>query len=229
MNRVRISAVASFFLLLLWSCLAFAAATTEAISGDVLLAPANGEYASLAYGERVDSGATIKTGANGRVVLRFDDGQKVSISESSLFVVNEYKFNPHKPAQSSFIVSLLKGGLRAVTGVIGETNKRNVVFKSPVATVGIRGTDFQLYFDNKLYINVLSGAISATNDGGTTVFDAKTQPTGQVIDAQTKALPAPASIFPAAAQGAFRLQQQQPLMGPVKEPNPRDPNCKDRS
>ena len=229
MNRLRITTVASFLLLLLWSCFALAAATTEAISGVVLMAPANGDYGSLAYGQRVDSGATIKTGANGRVVLRFDDGQKISISEGSLFVVNEYKFNPHKPADSSFIVSLLKGGLRAVTGVIGETKKSNVTFKSPVATVGIRGTDFQLFFDNKLYINVLSGSISATNGGGTTVFDAKLQPTGQVIDAQTKPRPAPPTTFPAAAQGAFRLQQRQPLMGPVKEPNPSDPNCKDRS
>lgn len=228
MNRLRISSVTSFIVLLLWSCIAFAAATTQAVSGEVQMAPAKGDYGSLAFGQRVESGATIKTGANGRVVLRFDDGQMISISESSLFVVNEFKFNAHKPAESSFVVSLFKGGMRAVTGVIGETNKSNVTFKSPVATVGIRGTDFQLFFENKLYINVIQGAISVANEGGTTVFDAKTQPSGQVANAQTKAQAAPPNTFPAAAQGAFRLQQAQPLMGPVQAPNPKDPNCNDR-
>jgi len=228
MNNVRVSAIACFFLLLFWSCLSFAAATTQAVSGDVQMAPAKGDYGTLAFGQRVETGATIKTGATGRVVLRFDDGQMVSISEGSLFVISNYKFNAHKPADSNLAVSLFKGGMRAVTGAIGEANKSNVTFKTPVATVGIRGTDFQLYMENKLYINVLSGAIAATNEGGTTVFDAKSQATGQVANAQTRPTAAPPAAFPAGAQGAFRLQQQQPLMGPVKDPNPTDPTCKDR-
>lgn len=228
MNHARVFAVAGSLALLFWSCPSFAAATTQALSGEVQMAPAKGEYGALAFGQRVESGATIKTGGNGRVVLRFDDGQMVSISEGSLFVITDYKFNAHKPAESNFAVSLFKGGMRAVTGAIGEANKSNVSIKTQVATVGIRGTDFQLYMENKLYINVLSGAVSATNDGGTTVFEAKFNPTGQVLNAQTRPAPAPPSAFPASAQGAFRLQQNQPLMGPVKEPNPSDPTCKDR-
>ena len=226
MKILRISAIAGF--LMLCSCLTFAAATVQAVSGEVQVAPAKGDYGPLAFGQRVESGATIKTGGNGRVVLNFDDGQKVSISEGSLFVITDYKFNAHKPADSNFAVSLFKGGMRAVTGAIGDANKSNVTIKTQVATVGIRGTDFQLYMDNKLYINVLSGAIVATNEAGSLVFDAKTQPTGQVLSAQSRPTAAPPAAFPAAAQGAFRVQQHQPLMGPVSEPNPTDPSCKDR-
>ena len=228
MKNLRIPAIASFLVLLFWSCWTFAAATTQAVSGDVQMAPAKGDYGVLAFGQRVESGATIKTGGNGRVVLRFDDGQMMSISEGSLFVITDYKFNAHKPAESNFAVSLFKGGMRAVTGAIGEANKNNVTIKTQVATVGIRGTDFQLFMENKLYINVLSGAIVATNEAGSMVFDAKLQPTGQVLSAQARPTAAPPTAFPAAAQGAFRLQQQQPLMGPVKDPNPQDPTCKDR-
>jgi len=100
MNRVRIST--SFIVLWFWSCLTLAAATTQALSGDVQMAPANGEYGSLAFGQRVETGATIKTASTGRVVLRFDDGQMVSIAESSLFVINNYKFNAHKPEEAIF-------------------------------------------------------------------------------------------------------------------------------
>jgi hypothetical protein len=214
-------------LLALVSGFVFAAATTQAVSGQVTMAPAKGEYAPLVFGQRVESGASIKTGSNGRVILRFDDGQMVSITEGSLFVVTEYKFNAHKPQESSFFGSLVKGGMRAVTGAIGEANKNNVMIKTPVATVGIRGTDFQLFVENKLYINLLSGAIAVTNNGGSTVFDEKS-PSGLVADAESKAVAAPVSSFPAAAQAAFRIQQNQPLMGPVKDPNPQDPTCKDR-
>lgn len=227
MDKLRFPFLVGLVLMLV-SNFVLAAATTQAVSGLVTMAPAKGEYAPLAFGERVESGASIKTGPNGRVILRFDDGQLISITESSLFVVNDYKFNPHKPAESNFFASLVKGGMRAVTGAIGEANKSNVMIKTSVATMGIRGTDFQLYLDNKLYINVISGAVSATNDGGVEVFDAKTQPSGMVPDAHSKAVATPMTTFPAAAVGAFRLQQNQPLMGPVKEPNPQDPTCKDR-
>lgn len=226
MKSMRLVAFVGFLLSLV-SGFAYSAATTQAVSGEVTMAPAKGEYGKLAFGERIESGSTVKTGANGRVILRFDDGQMVSVTESSVFVVTEYKFNAHKPQESGFIGSLVKGGMRAVTGAIGEANKNNVMIKTSVATVGIRGTDFQLYVDNKLYLNVISGAIVATNEAGSMVFDT-TKPTGVVHDAHTAPAAAPPSSFPAAAQGAFRLQQNQPLMGPVKDPNPKDPTCKDR-
>ena len=228
MNNLRIPTFIGFLFLLIASQLVFAAATTQAVSGEVQMAPAKGDYGTLAFGQRVETGATIKTGANGRVVLRFDDGQMLSISEGSLFVISDYKFNAHKPTESSFVASLLKGGIRAVTGAIGEANKDNVTIKTQVATIGIRGTDFQLFMENKLFINVITGAIIATNEGGSMVFDAKSQPTGQVLNAQTRPTAAPPGAFPATAQGSFRLQQQQPLMGPIKDPNPKDPTCKDR-
>ena len=87
MNKLRISTFAVLLFLLTGPGLAFAAATTQAVSGEVQMAPAMGEYTALAFGERVETGATIKTGPNGRVVLRFDDGQMLSISEGSLFVI----------------------------------------------------------------------------------------------------------------------------------------------
>lgn len=214
--------------LMLVSAFAFAGATVQALSGQVTAAPAKGEFSPLAFGQRVESGATIKTGANGRTILRFDDGQMISLTESSQFVVTEYKFNAHKPQEGSFIGSLVKGGMRAVTGAIGEANKSNVMIKTPVATAGIRGTDFLLFFDNKLYLHVVSGAIVVRNDGGSADFDAKVQPDGSVADARTRPAPADPGSFSATAMGSFRLLQNQPLMGPVKDPNPQDPTCKDR-
>lgn len=212
-------------LLSLLSAAAFAAATTQTVSGEVLVSTGSGDYEALAFGQRIESGATIKTGADGRVVLRFDDGQMLYLTESSLLVVSEYKFDAHNPADSKFQASLLKGSLRAVTGVIGEANKKNVTFKTPVATVGITGTDFQLVMGNALYINVISGIVVASNDAGSMMFDAKGRPNGQVLNAKTRPAAAAPGVLPSAVQGVFRRQKQQPLMGPIMDPNPKDPAC----
>lgn len=226
MNQLR--RATAFLILLLWSCVSLAAATVITVKGDVQMTPLQGIPGQLASGQRIESGAAIKTGANGETALRFDDGQMLALSGSTSFILNEYKFNAHKPEESSFIASLLKGGLRAVTGIIGETNKNNVTIKVDVATVGIRGTDFMLFYDNELYIAVLDGAISATNRGGEAIFDAKAQPTGMAINADTKAQPATEDRFPAAAQGAFRILQAYPLSDTIRKPNPKDPTCGDR-
>jgi hypothetical protein len=54
---------------------------------------------------------------------------------------------------------------------------------------------------NPAYVNVLSGAISATNGGGAVVFGAGS--IGQVASASALSVPIPASALPAAASGAF--------------------------
>ncbi len=207
---------------------AWAAATTHAVSGNVMVTPADGKPGKLAVGQRVDTGASIKTEHGANAVLRFDDGQIVSVGSDSLFVITEYKFNAHQPKESSFVGSLFKGAVRAVTGVIGEANKDNVKIKTPAATIGIRGTDFTLLLDTRLYLHVLDGAISATNAGGEVVFSATNQPYGVVASPQTAPRPAKADEMPTAIQGAIRQFQSQPLSDKIRKPDPNDPTCSDR-
>jgi hypothetical protein len=58
--------------------------------------------------------------------------------------VDDFVFDKKQPTEGRFFVSLLKGGLRAFTGVIGRTNHDNVTVRTPTATVGIRGTGWDL-------------------------------------------------------------------------------------
>lgn len=220
--------LATALALMLWLPAAWSAATTHAVAGDVLLTPAKGAEGKLAVGQRVETGATIKTAHGANAVLRFDDGQIVSVGSDSLFVITEYKFDPHKPKEGSFVGSLFKGAVRAVTGVIGETNKDNVKVKTPAATIGIRGTDFGLFLDSRLYLHVYDGAISATNAGGQMVFSATNQPYGIVASPQTAPRAAQPEELPAAVQGTFRQFQGQPLSDKIRKPDPKDPTCADR-
>ena len=222
--------------LLFWSCASLAAATVITVSGYAQMTPLTGKPEQLASGQRIESGAAIKTGEGSSATLRFDDGQAIALSAKTSFVINEYKFNAHKPEESSFIGSLLKGGMRAVTGIIGEANKNNVTFKTDVATVGIRGTDFQLFYDGKLYLTVQDGAISVANEGGEEVFNEEEvsdikglpNPVGMVVNATTKAKPITIDELPAAALAVFRVLQMLPLSDKIREPNPDDPTCADR-
>ena len=221
-------AVLGFWLLILVSSVAFAAgATTHSVTGEVLLMPAKGETSQLALGQRVESGAMLKS-STGSAILRFDDGQLISIAPDTTLTITDYKFNPQKPEEGNFVATLFKGAMRAVTGLIGERNKQNVMIKTSVATMGIRGTDFQLYLDSRLYISVLDGAVSATNDAGSAIFDAKNQPLGVVPSAQTQPRPATQAEFPANASAPFRQMQMLPLSDQTKKPNPADPTCVDR-
>jgi len=83
---------------------------------------------------------------------------------------------------------MLKGGLRAVTGLIGKRNREKVSFQTETATIGIRGTHFGALFCNSdcggiptvsgqvpangLHVDVASGAVVVTNGAGQVVLNA---------------------------------------------------------
>jgi len=56
--------------------------------------------------------------------------------------LDQFKFSEDKPQEDSFIYGLLRGGLRAVTGLLGRRSKEAYELKTATATVGIRGTTF---------------------------------------------------------------------------------------
>jgi hypothetical protein len=59
----------------------------------------------------------------------------------SELLISEFEFNPNSYA-GDLAISLLKGTMRVVTGLIGKTAPDNVRFSTPSATIGIRGTEF---------------------------------------------------------------------------------------
>lgn len=226
MTRKAFSLLVPIFLSLV-SLGAWASATTLSVSGDAQVIPKGGSSARLAEGQRVDSGATLKTGPNSGVTIRFDDGQLLALTSNSNLVIDEYRFNPHKPEEGGILTSLFRGGMRTVTGLIGKASPESVKVATPVATIGIRGTDFQLFIDGRLYISVGEGTIGVANTSGETVFDGTKQPLGIVQDAQTKARAATLSEFSADAVAAMRRLDIEPNFG-TRKPNPNDPSCSDR-
>ncbi len=178
----------------------WAAAVVQSIYGEVR-AEAAGKSSALVANERIDAGTTIETGNNGQVVLRFDDGQVTALSANSSFRIDQYRFDAAKPEDGNIALSLLKGALRAVTGLIGKRNPSRFALATPNATIGIRGTDFMVAIVNPVYVSVSEGAISTANAAGTVNFSAGA--TGMVASSTTLATSIAASALPAGVGAAF--------------------------
>ena len=109
--------------------------------------------------------------------MKFNDGAETVLRPESQMKVDAYKYDDQKPESDNVLFSLIKGGMRSVTGLIGKRNREKVQFTAPNATVGIRGTHFGMLVcqndcgaiptprggppPNGLHVDVLDGAVTA--------------------------------------------------------------------
>ena len=125
---------------------------------------------ALKIGDLVESGATISTGDKSTAVIKFEDGQVMALAERTSLRVVDYRYNKQRVSQSSAVFSLLQGGLRFISGVIGSTNRNNFRMTAGVATIGIRGTDGTVTFDavtQAVTAAVNAGALEMATPQGT--------------------------------------------------------------
>lgn len=143
-----------------------ASAKAVAVQGSITVEGLNGERRKVVHGSSVYPGDLVETGPDGRAVLAFRDDSKVSLGGGTRFKVDDFVFDRNNPSDGRFLVSLLKGTVRALTGLIGKTQARNVGFKTPTATVGIRGTGLDMSCDDNGcgFFNWL-GSITVTPEG----------------------------------------------------------------
>jgi len=181
---------------LLASAQAFADATITSMKGDVRV----GNEPAIAT-QRIFSGNTVNTGIGAQAILKFDDQQQIVLNENTTFRIADFRYRAAEPRGDRAVFDLLRGALRFITGVVGARNPNVVQLRVPQATIGIRGTDFMVALVNPAYVNVISGAVSTTNAGGSVVFGAGQ--IGQVASASSLATTIPAASLPAAASSAF--------------------------
>ena len=90
----------------------------------------------------VESGDTLVTEKNTYALVRFIDNSEITLKPATTFKVDQFAFDAGKPDGDQAAFSLVKGGLRSVTGLLGKRNKEKFSLKTPSATIGIRGTTF---------------------------------------------------------------------------------------
>jgi hypothetical protein len=135
-------------MLLVLSCVVSAswaaqvAGTIAQLSGPLLAKKADGAVRVLSLRSEVESGDTLVTEKNTYALVKFVDNSEITLKPGTTFKVENFAFDAAKPDGDQASFSLVKGGLRSVTGLLGKRNKEKFSMKTPSATIGIRGTTF---------------------------------------------------------------------------------------
>lgn len=152
------------------------------LSGTLSVKRADGATKLLSVKSVIQEGDLLTTEAETYARIKFADSSEVVLRPGSQLKVESYSFNQTKPEADNVVLSMLKGGLRAVTGLIGKRNRDKVSFSTVTATIGIRGTHFGALLcqgdcanvptvtgqppANGLHLDVADGAITVSNPAG---------------------------------------------------------------
>ena len=118
------------------------AGTVTQLSGPLLAKKADGTVKILALKSEVENGDTLVSEKNTYAQLKFIDNSEITLKPNTTFRIENFEFDEGKPGADNASFSLVKGGLRSVTGLLGKRNREKFALKTPTATIGIRGTIF---------------------------------------------------------------------------------------
>jgi hypothetical protein len=98
----------------------------------------------------------LRTGEESTIQVKFVDGSELSVESLSEVVLSDYVFDP-EAAASSGIINLNAGLFRFSSADLPDSGLQ---LKTPVATIGIRGTEFLVTVTDKATIvDIVDGAV----------------------------------------------------------------------
>jgi hypothetical protein len=158
------------------------------LSGTLTAKRADGSAKVFSVKSEVQEGDTLSTEHETYARIKFADGAEVVLRPGTQLKVAAYAFDQAKPQSDNIVLNMLKGGLRAVTGLVGKRNRDAVNIATTTATIGIRGTHFGALIcqndcggvptvsgkppENGLHLDVADGAIVVKNAAGQQVITA---------------------------------------------------------
>ncbi len=149
------------------------------MSGSVVAVDKNKVSRKLSKGYPVYLGDKVVTGETGYIRLQMIDKAMLDLHCFSIMVIEEYALNT---SNRRSILNLLQGSLKKVTGEIGKMAEDVYELKTPVANVGVRGTEYALRVfqakgcggtidaDDGFYLEVIRGLVDVHNTAGKEVF-----------------------------------------------------------
>ena len=121
-----------------FSCLA-STGTVILAKGVVTATGSNNTDRILAKGTKIEEGDIIKTANKSFAVIRMLDNTKLTLKPGTTLAIGKFSLEEGK---EEACINLVKGGLRTVTGLIGKRRPESFNVDTPIASIGIRGTDF---------------------------------------------------------------------------------------
>ena len=175
------------------------------VTGDVSLLGSDGARRAAERGADIREGDTIITGPSALAQARMSDGGLISVRADSEFKLEQFGYKGREDRSASFVVSILKGGFRTITGLIAQVNRGGYKINTPAATIGVRGTHFEVVhvlpqiatpdLPAGTYNRVFEGITTVQNPGGTVLQVIREQTAFASLQGGTPVLVAPPAII----------------------------------
>ena len=121
-----------------------ASAKLVGVRGEVFAVDGAGQRRRIVDGGSVYPGDVVETTRGSQAVLAFRDDTRITLGSQSRFRLDNFVYDDNNAKEGRFLASILRGSVRALTGLIAKANNRNVGFSTATATIGIRGTGFDV-------------------------------------------------------------------------------------
>ena len=185
-------------------------ATVDQLSGQVLRLIDDHE-SPLRKGDALNLGEGVRTGPDGSVLLRFQDGSTVELSSDSAVELDESMVSTEE--ESGFSLNQLFGTLIAFV----KSLRGDDLVVTPTMSLGIRGTRFMVTVadDGVSAVSVQKGVVATTSKTISSTGGSSVLTQGQEVVAHTpgqQLTPRPARITTQADAEAFRQEQLQSLL-----------------
>jgi hypothetical protein len=124
-----------------------AVATIQKLSGTATVVR-QGQTMPATTGLEIWENDTLRTGPDGSIGLVCNDETLLFLGPESVFIIDEFVCAPRE-GKFSIVFRMLKGTVPYLSGLISKLALESAHFKTPTASIGIRGTKFIVKVEGK--------------------------------------------------------------------------------
>lgn len=126
----------------------------------------SGKITAITKGQQLLVGDRLLTGPDGHVHIRMVDNGFISVRPSARFNIQAYTYAPNNPSANRVGLLLEAGVVRTISGKAGEAAREHYRFNTPMAAIGLRGTDYVVQaLPDATRVSVLKGAVTLSPFG----------------------------------------------------------------
>jgi hypothetical protein len=142
--------------------------TVNRVENEAQVISASGAL-TAAVGTPVHMKDELRTGANARLQVTFRDNTLLTLGEHASIVIDRYVYDPDRGVGET-VLQATKGAFRFATGRIKEMKDHKIAVSTPVADIGVRGTEFWGGPLEKYGVLLLEGEVSVSNQAGSVML-----------------------------------------------------------
>ncbi|MET0870551.1 MAG: FecR family protein [Methyloceanibacter sp.] len=122
--------------------------------------------AAAVIGTEVRMKDELRTGADARLQVTFRDNTVLTLGENARLIIDRYVYEPERGIGEAALKAAA-GAFLFATGRMNSLKDKNILVSTPLATIGVRGTEFWGGpIDGQYGVFLIEGEITVTSQGG---------------------------------------------------------------